>query len=36
MRAAMVVLMAITLVLLAAINLAFPGVTSADAVEGSN
>lgn len=36
MRAAMVVLMAITLVLLAAINLAFPDVTSADAVEGSN
>ena len=36
MRAAMVVLMAITLVLLAAINLAFPDATSADAVEGSN
>lgn len=35
-RAAMVVLMAITLVLLAAINLAFLDVTSADAVEGSN
>ncbi len=36
MRAAMVVLMAITLALLAAINLAFPDATSADAVEGGN